>query len=84
MKVKLKQNITVHKIGNKLSIFDGKDSTLYTCNTSAEYIVNGLKLGWSKKKITADLQKKFGAKEIEAEEDYRQILDFLKQSQIIE
>ncbi len=84
MRVKLKRNITIHKLENKLTLFDGERSILYNFNKSAEFILNSLKLGFDKRQIIGNLKKKYGASAIEAEEDYKYILDFLKEKNIIQ
>lgn len=84
MRIKLKKNITLHKLKNKISLYDGEASTLYTLNDSATFILNGLKMDWEKSKIVNDLKEKFGATDQEAQEDYQQVLNFLEEKQMIE
>lgn len=84
MRVRLRIGVTIHKLENKLNLFDGENSILYTLNESAAVILNGLKLGWSKVKILKDLQENYGAKITEAEEDYESILRFLKEKKLID
>jgi hypothetical protein len=83
MRIKLKNSVTIHKIKNKVSLFDGETSTLYTLNDSAEFILNGLKVGWEKTRVVAGLMEKFGATKNEASEDYQKILDFLNVKELI-
>lgn len=84
MRVKFRKGVTIHKLENKLTLFDGESSILYTLNESAAAILNGLRLGWNKTKTIKYLQENHSAGVNEAEEDYSNIQRFLKEKRLIE
>lgn len=80
---KINKGLTTQKIDNKITIFSGEDSILHTLNVSAAYIFQGLKLGWSDKKIIEGLIEKYDASPQEAKEDFEDFRGLLIKKKIL-
>lgn len=83
-KYKLKHGFITQKVGDKVTVFSGSDSILYTLNETAAYIFNGLKLGWEEKKLTARLVQRYGISAEQAAKDVADLVKELTKNSIIE
>ena len=84
MKYKLQKGLIVQKLDDKITIFDGEESTLYTFNETASYIFAKIKLGWEKKKLIDALEKKYGISQKKAEKDIDGLIRELRKKKIIQ
>lgn len=82
-KFKINKGFIAQKLGNKLTIFDAEESTLFTFNETASYIFQKLKLGWDIDKIVEMLVLKFKIKEEKAQKDTLNFIKDLKSKKII-
>ncbi|OGG26937.1 hypothetical protein A2960_02210 [Candidatus Gottesmanbacteria bacterium RIFCSPLOWO2_01_FULL_39_12b] len=80
---KVNKGFIVQKLGNKITIFDGEESMLYTFNETATYIFQKLKAGWDKKKIIETMLKKYKTKEEKLTADFEDLIRELKAKKII-
>lgn len=83
MKYRLNKGFVSQIIGERLMIFDGERSTLYTLNKSAAFIFKKLKRGWSEEKIINQLIKKYQISKEKAVKDVAEFLDDLKKKKIV-
>lgn len=83
MKYQLNKGFIFQKLGNKITIFDGEDSVLYTFNEIASYIFGKLKLGLEKERIKELLLKKYAVQEEEARKDLDNLVKDLLDKKII-
>ncbi len=72
---KLNKGFISQKIGNKTTIFSGEDSTLYTLNEVAGFILESVKLGMGKESIALRLTEKY---EIDQEKALKDVDDFFE------
>lgn len=82
-KFKINKGFIEQKLGDKIVIFDGEESFLYTFNEAASFIFQKLKLGWDNKKIIDGLVKKYQIKEKRAERDVNELVSELAKKKII-
>lgn len=80
----LQKGFITQKIKEKLTIFSGEESLLYTLNDSAGYIFQGIKLGWSEEKIIDGLVKRYGIEKEQAVVDMQQCIASLEKHNIIQ
>jgi len=83
MKYKVQKGLIVQKLDDKITIFDGDESVLYTFNETASFIFSKLKLDWEKEKLIEALVKKYGISEKKAEKDISELIKELKEKKII-
>jgi len=83
MKYKVQKGLIVQKLDDKITIFDGDESVLYTFNETASFIFSKLKLDWEKGKLIEALVKKYGISEKKAEKDISELIKELKEKKII-
>ena len=83
-KIKIKKGLISQKIGNKLKIFDGEESILYTLNASASFIFEKLKAGTRREKLIEQLVKKYAISVKRAEKDSDSLIGLLAGKNIIE
>jgi len=78
-KYKLQKGFVVQRYPKKLVLFDSETSTMYTLNETARFIFDRIKKGLEKKKIIADLAKRYAIAESRARKDVEDIFtNFLK------
>lgn len=82
-KYKINKGFIQQKLDDKMVIFDGEESVLYTFNETASFIFQKLKLGWDNKKIIDGLVKKHQIKEKRAEKDVNELISDLLKKKII-
>lgn len=82
-KYKINKGFIQQKLDDKIVIFDGEESVLYTFNETASFIFQKLKLGWHGKKIIEELVKKYQIKEKKAEKDVNELISDLLKGKII-
>lgn len=70
-------------MGEKLTIFDGEESVLYTFNETASYIFSKLKLGWERMRISQALSKKYKIKPDKLTKDVTEFIRDLKKKKIV-
>ncbi len=83
MKYKINKGIISQKLDEKMVIFDGEESVLYTFNETASFIFQKLKRGWPEEKIIDSLVKKYQVKEERVRKDFKELVDDLKRKKII-
>jgi len=72
------------KLDDKMVIFDGEKSTLYTFNVTASYIFKKLKLGWSAAQIVSNMEQKYAATKPRLKQDVQKIIkEFIKRKVLI-
>jgi len=84
MKYKLQKGLIVQKLDDKITIFDGEESLLYTFNETASFIFSKIKTGLEKKKLIDALERKYGISEKKAERDIEELIRELKEKKIID
>lgn len=82
-KIRLKKGFIYQKTGNKITIFDGEESTLHTFNKSASFIFDKIKQGVSEDKLIDLLVKRHSISRSTAEADVKEFMDELKRKRII-
>lgn len=80
---KINAGFITEKIGNKITVFSGEQSVLFTFNDSAAFIFQSLKLGWSNEKIAEGLVKKYDVAMSEAGKDVQEFAQVLLKKGII-
>lgn len=70
-------------MGDKINIFDGEQSLLYTLNQTATFIFEKLKQGLDDKKIIDVLIKKYSISKEKADKDVREFIKELKKRKIL-
>jgi len=83
MKYKINKGFIVQKLDDKMVIFDGEESVLYTFNETASFIFKKLKKGLPEKEIIQDVVKKYKITEKKARKDLKDLLAELKKKKII-
>ena len=83
MKFKINKGFIVQKLDDKMVIFDGEESVLYTFNETASFIFKKLKKGEEKEKIIEMVEKKYDIKKERAEKDFNELTADLKKKKII-
>ena len=83
MKYKVQKGLIVQKLDDKITIFDGDESVLYTFNETASFIFSKIKLGWEKEKLIDALGRKYGISERKAQNDVEEFIQELKSKKII-
>ena len=81
-KIKLKKGLISQKIKNKVNIFDGEESTIYSFNDSATFIFEKIKQGQDKKEITAAMIKKYSISQDTANKDFDEFIQELEAKKI--
>lgn len=82
-KYKIKKGFIVQKIGEKIAIFDGEESALYTFNKTATFIFEKLKQGLDEKKILDLLTEKYSISREGARKDFGEFIEELEKRKII-
>lgn len=82
-KYDIKKGFIIQKLGQKIAIFDGEKSTLYTFNETATFIFNKLKSGWEKEKIIVGLSTKYKVKRWAVERDFDEFMKELQRKKIV-
>lgn len=83
-KYQINKGFITQKIDNKITIFSGEDSTLFTLNETAAYIFQGLKLGWNKQKIVNRLIDSYKITDKKANDDVDEFTKILLEKKILE
>lgn len=83
MKYKINKGFIVQKVGDKSTIFDGEESTLYTFNKTGALIFDKIKLGWEKEKIIKLISKTYSIDYSKAFRDFNEFTKELIKSKII-
>jgi hypothetical protein len=83
MRYKINKGFIVQKVGDKSTIFDGEESSLYTFNRIGSVIFEKMKHGWNKEKIVNYIAKNYSIKKETAEEDFEEFAKELISSKII-
>jgi polyhydroxyalkanoate synthesis regulator phasin len=68
---------------DKITIFDGELSLLYTFSETASFIFSKIKLGWEKNKLIDALVKKYGISGKKAEKDVEEFMQELRCKKIV-
>lgn len=82
-KYKINKGYIVQEIDNKMTIFDGDNSILYTFNETATYIFKKIKKGLNKDEASKALSEKYGIKLSRALKDTNTIISDLFSKKII-
>ncbi len=82
-KIVLKKGFVTQKVGQKITIFDGEKSVLYTFNPVATFIFERIKKGMDGEKIIAQVTKKYEITEEKARKDFEEFIKSLKEKKII-
>lgn len=82
-KYKLNKGHIIQKTSDKIIIYSGEKSVLYTLNDTAAYIFTGLKLGWSEEKIILKLIQIYNVSEKKAKKDFSEYKELLKKKKIL-
>lgn len=80
---RINKGFIADKVGNKITIFDGETSTLYTFNKTGSIIFSKIKLGWKEKKITDFLVKNYSVKAEKAKKDVGDFIQMLLKNNIV-
>lgn len=83
MKYKIQKGLIVQKLDNKITIFDGDKSLLYTFNETATYVFNRLKKGLGEKDIIKTMIKRYKIDENRVEKDVKEIIDDLLKKKVV-
>lgn len=83
MKYKINKGHITQKIDNKVTIFSGEDSVLYTLNETGAFIFQSLKMGWEKEKIIKKMTEKYHINEAEAKADVEYFTEHLLEKKIL-
>lgn len=83
MKYKINKGFIYEELDDKMVIFDGEKSALYTFNETASYIFKKLKKGVEKEKIIEMVEKKYDIKKDRAEKDFNEMIADLKKRKVI-
>ena len=83
MKYKINKGFITQKIGGKVTIFAGEESTLFTLNETGAYIFQGIKLGWDKEKIISKLISIYDITEADAKKDLKLFIETLLEKNIL-
>lgn len=79
----LKKGFISQKIGQKITIFDGEKSVLYTFNPVASYMFEKIKQGLDEGKIIKLLTQKYEVSDDKAGKDVKEFLEDLKKKKVI-
>lgn len=79
----LNQGFITQKIDNKLAIFSGEESLLFTLNETAAFIFQGLKLGWSEEEIISKMTDKFDIGKKVVIQDLNRFIKLLLKKEIL-
>lgn len=82
-KYKLNKGFIVQKLNNKMVIFDGEESALYTFNETAAFIFKKIKKGEEKEKIIEMVARKYDIKKDKVRKDFNELLGDLKKKKIV-
>lgn len=82
-KYKINKGFIIQKLANKITMFDGEESLLYSFNETASYVFSRLKLGWEKNKITGELPKVYAVTLEEARRDVENLIADLLSRKVI-
>ena len=80
---KINKGFITQRIGNKITIFDGEKSHLYTFNETATFIFDKIKSGLVQEKIIENIAKRYAVKKEQAEIDLDEFINDLISKQII-
>ena len=69
MRYKINSKFIVQNAGDQIIVYDSEKSLLYTLNSTASYILKGLKKMWTEDKVADELSGKFHIDKITASED---------------
>jgi len=83
MKYKINKGFIVQKLDDKMVIFDGEESVLYTFNETASKIFRLLKKNLEEKEIIEKITKKYLIKKERVEKDFNELIADLKNKKII-
>lgn len=83
MKYKINKGFIVQKLDDKMVIFDGEESVLYTFNETASFIFKKIKKGLSENEIVEAVAKRYKIKEEKAKKDLIDLLVDLKKRKIV-
>ena len=82
-KYNVQRKFITQKIGDKITIFDGEESLLYTFSKTATFIFEKIKQGLSEEKIIELLVKEYSIKKERAEKDLKEFIGKLKKRKVI-
>jgi len=82
-KIILKKGFVTQKVGQKITIFDGDKSVLYTFNPVATFIFEKIKKGMEEEEIVKLVSQKYEISEGIAAIDFREFINDLKKKKII-
>lgn len=82
-KFKINRDLIIQKLDNKISIFNGKLSLLFSLNSSASFIFEKLKTGWTDRKIITELVQKYNVSLQTAQKDFNTLLKDLYSKKIL-
>lgn len=82
-KIILKKGFVTQKVGQKITIFDGDKSVLYTFNPVATFIFEKIKKGMEEEEIVKLVSQKYEISEGIAAIDLREFINDLKKKKII-
>jgi len=83
MKYKINKGLITQKLDDKIVIFDGEESVLYTFNETASEIFRLLKKNLEEKEIIGKIAKKYEIKKERVEKDFTELISDLKKKKII-
>lgn len=83
MKYKVLKGLISQKVDDRLTVFDGERSLLYTLNETASFIFKKVKSGKDKKDIVKELIKKYKIKRERAKRDVEELIENLEKKGIV-
>ena len=83
MQYKVVKGLITQKLDDKIVIFDGDKSILYTFNETASYIFNKIKAKIDQEKILVLMVKRYGVKEEKLKRDMEEIIKDMQVKKII-
>lgn len=83
MIAKIKKDLIIEKIDNKIVIFDSKQLILFSFNETGSYIIKKIKSGDSRDKIINGMVRKYRIKKDLAKKDLDEFLNSLLKKRLI-
>lgn len=83
MEYKIEKGFIVEKIGRKMIVFSGEESTLYSFNGTGSYIFTKIKQGIKNDKIIDELTSEFNVSRKKAKKDFLEFVNVLIKNKII-